>query len=492
MNRQTLSTMLGRFDEQELALLHREIGRLRATHRQRVRPGRVFVTFALAVLLALVPAVLLAAGFTDLNPGSPHNDNINAIAAAGITRGCNPPDYDQYCPNDLVTREQMASFLARTAGLGGNPPVAHALTAQGVASGAAPAGQVLTADGSGGSAFQALPAGTGGTPGPPGPPGPSGLTYARTVLVSPVGPAAQNGAALLGALAGITTASATNPWLLKLEPGVYDLGAGALAMKEYVDIEGAGEGVTTVTAAGVQRTGGTVRGAAHAELRFLTVANTGSGGLNARAVVAEADTGTAETFRLTHVTLTAAGGTYGNGLTVFGSARLSESTIAASGQTLAHGVAVFGGGRATIANSVVRAGTAAAGGDTGADGLTVQAGSTATVLYSTVRATTATLSYGISLYGGTVTVFASTIESDLHGLYGDPNAGGGQATIRASSIAGGVGGNGYGTAIAGTSNLRARVETSRLAGGIGATPDCQSVFSYNAFFARLNDATCIP
>lgn len=85
----------------------------------------------MALLIALVPLSILAADFAflDLNSGSPHNDNIAAIKAAGITKGCNPPAYDNYCPNGLVTREEMASFLARTAGLGGNPPVANAQTA---------------------------------------------------------------------------------------------------------------------------------------------------------------------------------------------------------------------------------------------------------------------------------------------------------------------------------------------------------------------------
>ena len=40
-------------------------------------------------------------------------DDINRIAEAGITKGCNPPDNDEYCPTDFVTREQMASFLVR-------------------------------------------------------------------------------------------------------------------------------------------------------------------------------------------------------------------------------------------------------------------------------------------------------------------------------------------------------------------------------------------
>jgi len=39
--------------------------------------------------------------------------DIEAIVAAGITKGCNPPVNDQYCPDALVTREQMAAFVAR-------------------------------------------------------------------------------------------------------------------------------------------------------------------------------------------------------------------------------------------------------------------------------------------------------------------------------------------------------------------------------------------
>jgi hypothetical protein len=39
--------------------------------------------------------------------------DINAIAAAGITLGCNPPANDRYCPEDDVDRGQMAAFLRR-------------------------------------------------------------------------------------------------------------------------------------------------------------------------------------------------------------------------------------------------------------------------------------------------------------------------------------------------------------------------------------------
>ena len=45
---------------------------------------------------------------------------IEAIAAEGITLGCNPPAKTRYCPDDLVTRGQMAIFLVRTFDYGNN------------------------------------------------------------------------------------------------------------------------------------------------------------------------------------------------------------------------------------------------------------------------------------------------------------------------------------------------------------------------------------
>ena len=50
--------------------------------------------------------------------GSVFEGDIAALAAAGITRGCNPPRNDRFCPDEPVTREQMAAFLVR-AGLAG-------------------------------------------------------------------------------------------------------------------------------------------------------------------------------------------------------------------------------------------------------------------------------------------------------------------------------------------------------------------------------------
>lgn len=50
--------------------------------------------------------------FSD-DDGSIYAADIEWLAAAGITEGCNPPDNTLFCPDDNVTRGQMAAFLVR-------------------------------------------------------------------------------------------------------------------------------------------------------------------------------------------------------------------------------------------------------------------------------------------------------------------------------------------------------------------------------------------
>ena len=52
------------------------------------------------------------AGFVDVIPQSAHAASIDALAAAGITLGCSAGP-DRYCPDDLVTRGQAATFIVR-------------------------------------------------------------------------------------------------------------------------------------------------------------------------------------------------------------------------------------------------------------------------------------------------------------------------------------------------------------------------------------------
>lgn len=44
--------------------------------------------------------------------GSPFENEINAVAEAGITSGCSPSG-DSYCPNRILRRDEMAAFLSR-------------------------------------------------------------------------------------------------------------------------------------------------------------------------------------------------------------------------------------------------------------------------------------------------------------------------------------------------------------------------------------------
>jgi hypothetical protein len=49
--------------------------------------------------------------------------DIERLAAAGITTGCNPPANDRFCPDRNVTRAQMAAFLQRGLTTAGPSPV---------------------------------------------------------------------------------------------------------------------------------------------------------------------------------------------------------------------------------------------------------------------------------------------------------------------------------------------------------------------------------
>ena len=62
-----------------------------------------------------------ALGLTDAGDGDLFTDDddsvfqadIDRLGTAGITRGCNPPTNNLFCPNDIVTRGQIAAFLKR-------------------------------------------------------------------------------------------------------------------------------------------------------------------------------------------------------------------------------------------------------------------------------------------------------------------------------------------------------------------------------------------
>ena len=85
-----------------------------ATNPPRYCPDRSVTRAQMASFLTRalqLPPAPTPAGFTDTE-GNTHQANIDALAAAGITLGCDT-DPLRYCPDQPVTRAQMATFLHR-------------------------------------------------------------------------------------------------------------------------------------------------------------------------------------------------------------------------------------------------------------------------------------------------------------------------------------------------------------------------------------------
>ncbi|MEM6796607.1 MAG: hypothetical protein AAF725_21730 [Acidobacteriota bacterium] len=100
--------------------------------------------------------------------------------------------------------------------------------------------------------------------------------FTRTVIVNNTGTDAANGAALLAALSGLSPApSATNPWLIKLEGGVYDVGTTPVMLPEFVNLQGSGIHASTLRGSvqppGGLLMGGLVRPSSNVEIRDLTI-----------------------------------------------------------------------------------------------------------------------------------------------------------------------------------------------------------------------------
>jgi len=182
------------------------------------------------------------------------------------------------------------------------------------------------------------PIGLTGPPGINGPQGQQGVKgdtgpaahYANVIVV------ARNGTGdfdnPIEAMNSITDATATNPYLVKIMPGVYELGTTTLPTKSFVDIEGSGESVTKIKA---QDIAVTLHGT-NVEIRNISIESVG--GVESIAV-SNQTTAT----KLSYVTLIASGGTSrsisfkgwgGGGLTTF-----SHVTIIANGgENTAYGI----------------------------------------------------------------------------------------------------------------------------------------------------------
>ncbi len=231
----------------------------------------------------------------------------------------------------------------------------------------------------------------------------AGKRAKRTVLVSPQSTAVASGTALLNAQNGINDASATNPYLIIIEPGVYDIGSSSLQMKSYVDIQGSGENVTKITGNIDSISSGVLKGADDAELRFLTVENTSGGG----ACYAHAIYNSSCSPKMTHVTATAAGGTWSYGVYNNNSSpTMTNVTVATSGETHNYGVLNNSSSSPTMTNVTV---TVTASGEEARNYGVLNNSSSPTMTSVTVVASGGTSNYGVQNNNSSSTMTSVTV-----------------------------------------------------------------------------------
>lgn len=309
----------------------------------------------------------------------------------------------------------------------------------------------------------------------------------NTVVVPVVADPVQNGSNLLAAAAAIAaqSPSATNGFLLKLEPGTYDIGSTPLQMHAYVEIEGSGEDITTITGAGqASQTSGVVLAASSTQLRKLTVQSR-SGATFSTAVYAD---NTVTSFSISHGTAQANGTSNVYGIQSLGSLSIEDATVVVSSSGT--GIGIYSFGNATqIKNSSIQS--------TSTSSCTYgvyNVGSTALYNTNVVATTSANCGYGLASGGGTLTfntgyangsrygavALGGTIEvgnSELTGGTSGAVASGGTINVGNSQLTGGM----YGAvALSGTIKVGLSKLTGSTAASSGVTL-CPNSFNGNTY-----------
>jgi hypothetical protein len=237
--------------------------------------------------------------------------------------------------------------------------------------------------------------------------------------------------ALLSALDNITNSTAAHPMMVKIEPGIYDLDGRSLLMKPYVDIEGSGEGSTTIASA-VDSGYGVVVGADNAELRFLSLRNSSTAAL---AVGFSLDS---TSPRVSHVTAFAGGAAVNYAIrAASGSPVFDHVTAIASGgsQTVALNVL---GGLVTARDSTFRA----ADGD-GANEAVLGSYSGETVIVRSTMSASGPLAIGFRSFNGAhlftdVSITATSSDGTSWAIYNGHRVSNSVLTIHQSRISGGT------------------------------------------------------
>jgi len=201
-------------------------------------------------------------------------------------------------------------------------------------------------------------------------------------------------------------------------------------MKPYVDVEGSGEGVTILTSTNSSGYG-TVIGADHSELRFLSVTNTGGG----QQSVAHFSESTSPRF--THVTAAASGGGENWGIHMSnGAPTLTNVTATASGGAQSFAVGNFNG-TVTVLNSTFGAADAA-----GLNiGLLTTYGGSVRLVSSALTGSGGTHAMGMRSYSGShslqnVTVTGTGGSSHSYGIYNGQKTSAPSVSVHQSRVSG--------------------------------------------------------
>ena len=268
----------------------------------------------------LVPSVVLATHtFSDVPDGTYYTAAVAWAKGNGMTTGCDGGT--NFCPDRGVTRAENITFAKRYDDLVVQPALDAIDTAIDANTTAASTAQT-TADTAQATADAAD-------------------APDRVVWVADDG----TGDFLLlsTALASISDASASNPYVVRIAPGEYTE-TSPVALKTYVDVEGSGQGVTTITCAcggaDYDASSATVSaGDIAAEIRHLTINNTGG---DTNSIGVHTEDVVDGTVSMLHVTATATGGTTTNyGVNNYSSSpSMTNVTATATGGTYSIGVAM--------------------------------------------------------------------------------------------------------------------------------------------------------
>ncbi len=257
-----------------------------------------------------------------------------------------------------------------------------------------------------------------GTPGPKGDKGDPAQKPAHVIWVATSG---GDFTTVASALASITDNSATSRYVIKIGPGTYTEPNG-ISMKDYVDIEGSGENVTTLTATSSASNSATVSATAnplHAELRNLSVANTGGGPSGIGILVL----GTAPTagLRITDITASSTGATSeGDALRIDTASPTIANITASASANDAVGISLIAASP-TIDSATVTISSSAFGW-----GILAISGSAASVTDSTVTTSANTYSIGLQANGSSMKVsrtsFTASGSTSVWGIYANSGA----------------------------------------------------------------------